>query len=213
MHSQKPSIKHTNTHSASVEFSIICPPAKIKCTTKEDLETGLIAFCWRTISCVPPHNSSTGAKCLSCSALLLGKCLTLVYPDGKTEKMFDVLDQHIKVAVRGGYLYCVCTTTHTLTGRTYRWGIHLPDHMALFNHLLSVSGPVASLVLCFSEICLCWIWTGVDCFQGLATVLHFASNTNKGSRPVLFTQLLLYFRLPTIQMEALQPQQCYKLSW
>lgn len=44
-----------HTHTAALQFSIICPSAKIKCTTKEDLETGLIAFCWRTISCVSPQ--------------------------------------------------------------------------------------------------------------------------------------------------------------
>lgn len=34
----------THTHSAPLLFSINCPPAKIKSTTKEDPKTGLIIF-------------------------------------------------------------------------------------------------------------------------------------------------------------------------
>lgn len=34
----------THIHSAPLQFSINCPPAKIKCTTKEDPKTGLIIF-------------------------------------------------------------------------------------------------------------------------------------------------------------------------
>lgn len=66
------------THSAPPQFSISCPPAKIKCTTKEDPKTGLIIFllennflCPRTQPVIRHHEhklllaAAAGKKCLT----------------------------------------------------------------------------------------------------------------------------------------------------